>query len=485
MNLDCAKKLIDKGEINQNNNLELIIAFENATTAENFPYFSKLVFISSYYWEFWTVNRILYILDSFEKNLEDNDKNRFNLLYTRATVYLYIKDGIRAIQTCFKIKKIKNTPVENLFNVNNIIINALYDSKEYKYALEENLKIYDSVTFSLLTNQSKVIVIANNVLIYTSLDEYDKALWQYNIGLEFIKKHDDCNEMIEIFDLLNIFMTFKFEDKYYTQDNIKQATNNLLSKFDNDLNNRLYENISIYEEIFDKLISNGQKDIVYTCCTKMLKYLFNVYDISSIYRYLLLSISKMKKYEEYVSYLEKYAKLLAEKNKLDKYSIGSFYEQSSKYFNQHEKYIHDPLTKCLSRGIYEDKKDSRECKILVYLDLNNLKLVNDKNGHTFGDEYIKKFANNLLSCFADEYCFRIGGDEFVVVSSKLTMDEVISKLQKLNDLELFDAKINDKFSAGVVENLNNLSISELTSLADKSLYVAKKSKEDVFVIYND
>ena len=214
----------------------------------------------------------------------------------------------------------------------------------------------------------------------------------------------------------------------------------------------------------------------------MLNLLFNVYDISSIYRYLLMSISKKQNFDEYVSCLEHYTRLLEEKNKLDNNNVGAFYEQTSNYYTQHEKYIHDPLTKCLSRGIYEDKKMSKESKIVIYLDLNNLKIVNDVNGHNFGDEYIKKFANNLLTTFSNEYCFRIGGDEFLVVSPNLTLDETIKKLNSLNELPLFEAKVNDKFSAGIAINTNNNTVEELTKIADKYLYKAKNSKKDFYVI---
>ena len=482
MNIDTAKNLIKENKISQENAFDIIISFENNCTQENFPYFNRLILLSSYYWGFGYAHRILNILDTFEKNLEVNEKNTFNLLYSRATVYLYIKDGISAIKTCYEMKKLKNVDDEKMFYVNNIIVNALYDNKEYKFALKENLKIYDSVAFSKLNSVYRVVVMANNVLIYISLDEYDKALWQFNTAFEFAKQHEECKPMLEIFDLLKIYAVFKFESVYGKED-IEQATNVLLSKFDTDINNNIYENISIYEEIFDKLINNGKKDIVYTCCKKMLNFLFNVYDISSIYRYLLMSISKSKNFEEYVSCLEHYTRLLEEKNRLDSNSVGAFYEQTYNYFNQHEKYIHDPLTKCLSRGIYEDKKMSKESKIVIYLDLNNLKIVNDINGHNFGDEYIKKFATNLLTTFPNDFCFRIGGDEFLVASSKLTLEETIKKLNSLNELPLFEAKINDKFSAGVAINTtSSFTVEELTKVADKYLYEAKKSKKDFYVI---
>ncbi len=483
MNIEEAKNLISNNMINKDNAMDAILSFENHTTEEYFRSFCNLVFQSSYYWAYGSANRLLSLLEQFEHNIEDNPKNKYNLLYTRATIYLYIKDGIRAVQTCFKIRDIDNLPKDGLFYSDNIIVNALYDNKEYEYALEENLRIYNSDSFSNLDIGNQIIVIANNALIYISLDNYEKALWYYNQGLNYLKEFQNA-DMHEVFELLDIFMIFKFGTKYYSDNEINFACDRLLAKFENNINNKLYENISIYEEIFDKLINSGRKDIVYNICHKFLKILFNVYDISSIYRYLLLSISKKNNYDEYVSCLEKYAKLLEEKNNQDKYTIKSFYDQTSKFYYQNKRYTHDPLTNCLSRGIYEERKVNKDAKSLIYLDLNNLKKVNDVNGHSFGDQYIKNFANNLLSCFDTEYVFRIGGDEFVVISKHLEADELVNRLIKLNDMPLFFAKKNDKFSAGVVINCDELTIEELTNIADECLYKAKNSKTDFYIVYN-
>lgn len=51
-------------------------------------------------------------------------------------------------------------------------------------------------------------------------------------------------------------------------------------------------------------------------------------------------------------------------------------------------------------------------------DLNGLKGVNDRRGHTAGDDYIRRAADELRRIFGPKVC-RIGGDEFVVVDSTL------------------------------------------------------------------
>ena len=53
---------------------------------------------------------------------------------------------------------------------------------------------------------------------------------------------------------------------------------------------------------------------------------------------------------------------------------------------------------------------------IISIDLNGLKIVNDKFGHPSGDKYIKDFSKVLISTFGDVgMCARIGGDEFLVI----------------------------------------------------------------------
>lgn len=56
---------------------------------------------------------------------------------------------------------------------------------------------------------------------------------------------------------------------------------------------------------------------------------------------------------------------------------------------------------------------------LIYFDLNDLKKINDLNGHQVGDLMIIRFAQVLRnSCIKQEMALRIGGDEFVAITHK-------------------------------------------------------------------
>ena len=80
----------------------------------------------------------------------------------------------------------------------------------------------------------------------------------------------------------------------------------------------------------------------------------------------------------------------------------------------------DALTKLNNRTAYNRKisnlqKSVNNSGVIVYLDINDLKRVNDNYGHDEGDRHIKAAAEVIKQAFREEECYRIGGDEFAVV----------------------------------------------------------------------
>jgi diguanylate cyclase (GGDEF)-like protein len=53
---------------------------------------------------------------------------------------------------------------------------------------------------------------------------------------------------------------------------------------------------------------------------------------------------------------------------------------------------------------------------ITYLDINDLKVTNDTLGHEAGDELILLISNMIRSYYEDSMVFRVGGDEFVIVT---------------------------------------------------------------------
>jgi len=83
----------------------------------------------------------------------------------------------------------------------------------------------------------------------------------------------------------------------------------------------------------------------------------------------------------------------------------------------------DSLTGCYSRNFFEKfKKENFNPNRdngslgLVFVDINNLKVANDNQGHKAGDELIKSVSIFLKSSFRkDDTVVRLGGDEFIII----------------------------------------------------------------------
>lgn len=94
---------------------------------------------------------------------------------------------------------------------------------------------------------------------------------------------------------------------------------------------------------------------------------------------------------------------------------------------------HDGMTQHWNKRFYHSMEESfRKCESIcfIYFDVNNLKLMNDTLGHESGDFVIKRAADYIRDFLEDgDYCFRMGGDEFLIV---MTSGDV-RRLEKIMD----------------------------------------------------
>lgn len=83
----------------------------------------------------------------------------------------------------------------------------------------------------------------------------------------------------------------------------------------------------------------------------------------------------------------------------------------------------DPLTKVKNKAAYDEDMKALTKAIarekaefgLVMVDLNNLKIINDRYGHEKGDDYILGASQHICEIFCHSPVYRIGGDEFVAL----------------------------------------------------------------------
>jgi diguanylate cyclase (GGDEF)-like protein len=124
----------------------------------------------------------------------------------------------------------------------------------------------------------------------------------------------------------------------------------------------------------------------------------------------------------------------------------------------------------------------RKTFIIGFVDMDNLKYVNDKFKHSEGDKYIlcvtdvlRKFSPEALLC-------RLGGDEFMLLAQNWTLSDAEIKLEALRDmLSQYNNEpgffYHHSISYGVIEvNADNTySASELLSIADEKMYKYKRA----------
>lgn len=145
-------------------------------------------------------------------------------------------------------------------------------------------------------------------------------------------------------------------------------------------------------------------------------------------------------------------------------------------------YNRDQLTGLYNRIAYnermepefeEHKRSGVVCSIL-FVDINKFKQLNDTYGHKYGDEVIKKVAMLIQeACGENSYCFRYGGDEFVMLLPNV--DEKGARLIKEN-LKAAAKNVCAGISVGVAVTSTDedKSLQAYVELADKDMYQDKQ-----------
>lgn len=146
----------------------------------------------------------------------------------------------------------------------------------------------------------------------------------------------------------------------------------------------------------------------------------------------------------------------------------------------------DAKTKVFNKNKYmemvEDYYPEIEQISVLFWDLNNLKMINDRFGHSTGDLAIEKLSFALTSC-ASNRCrvYRIGGDEFLMIIDNPGHEEsesVIRSVQEKLRAGTADAKMQVSSAVGFALG-RGADIQDIVKMADARMYENKKrSKEE-------
>ena len=121
---------------------------------------------------------------------------------------------------------------------------------------------------------------------------------------------------------------------------------------------------------------------------------------------------------------------------------------------------------------------------LVFVDLDNLKYINDQFGHSDGDEYIVRVARHLLAYSEDAIVCRIGGDEYMVLAPHSNSTDANSRMKAIQSVIQNDGQTQGKdyyysISVGIVavDSESSMSSREILSIADDRMYKQKRAKK--------
>ena len=150
---------------------------------------------------------------------------------------------------------------------------------------------------------------------------------------------------------------------------------------------------------------------------------------------------------------------------------------------------HDPLTGLANRTEFEhrlgaavvDAAEHHCSHALLYLDLDQFKVVNDSCGHHVGDELLRQVSKMLSTCIrSGDLVARLGGDEFGIVVSDCTIADAVAVAESICErLEAFRFQAGDTtFRVGVSIGLVPIDhhwhdASSLLQAADSCCYAAK------------
>lgn len=120
---------------------------------------------------------------------------------------------------------------------------------------------------------------------------------------------------------------------------------------------------------------------------------------------------------------------------------------------------------------------------LLFIDVDNLKSVNDTLGHQVGDMLLIAIAKALLGAVRrSDLVARIGGDEFAILMDNIPETELTGKAERIAkvigklSIDHAGATLKPSISAGSTPIEPGVKPTELLLRADRSMYAAKQAK---------
>ncbi len=159
--------------------------------------------------------------------------------------------------------------------------------------------------------------------------------------------------------------------------------------------------------------------------------------------------------------------------------------------------FHDGLTQLANRGLFSESVNARlaatphgKRSVVMFVDLDDFKFVNDMYGHPAGDAMLVEVAQRLQACTrSSDLTARLGGDEFAILvddepdlaNSERVAARIAEMLQQ--PFSIGDVRTHVSASIGIAAGSRADSAEDLLRQADVAMYSAKAAGKGRWVVY--
>ena len=151
---------------------------------------------------------------------------------------------------------------------------------------------------------------------------------------------------------------------------------------------------------------------------------------------------------------------------------------------------YDELTKIFNRKAYNERIQEKfdlfdrydtNFTIAMY-DIDDFKKINDTYGHDIGDKVLVEITNEVKSIIRKtDFLFRVGGEEFVIIFDKISLDESYDIAEKIRiNISKMQIIENEKItiSMGITQAIANDNPQSIYERVDKLMYQSKRNNKN-------
>jgi len=133
--------------------------------------------------------------------------------------------------------------------------------------------------------------------------------------------------------------------------------------------------------------------------------------------------------------------------------------------------------------LLEETENPTNTICVAYVDINNLKIVNDHYGHQSGDLLIKDVVTLLKSNLREyDKISRLGGDEFLIIFPEINYETVVEIFKRIEkSIMVFNESGKREYDIGISKGIAlydfDMTVEEFVEIADKRMYTDKQRKK--------